>query len=409
MSEPTPVVVLNVFRHGGLAVVRTLGRLGVPVYAVHKDRLAPALFSRYCTEHVAWDIDRAAPEASTRFLRDLAARIGRRAILIPTSDIGALFVADHAAQLSAWYDFPAQSPEMMRAVTSKREMYFLAKKHNVPTPETAFPTSRADVEEYLETARFPILLKPIVSGPTAPAFALVKSREELVAAFASIDDPAAANVMLQEYIPGADNMTFTFNGYFDRNGECDVAFSGRKLRNYLPYFGQASLGACMRNERVLNKTIAFMKAIGYRGPLDVGYRYDARDDLYKINDINPRVGAMFRCFVGANGMDVVRALYQDMTGQKVEPSSTQEGRKWIVEDRDWISALRYWRDGNLTIKDYVASVRGVREFSFLAWDDMKPLIGVLLMAALAGWSSVKRKFRFTPSPAMPAVKQRPAQ
>ena len=27
-------------------------------------------------------------------------------------------------------------------------------------------------------------------------------------------------------------------------------------------------------------------------------------------------------------------------------------RKWIVEDRDWISALRYCRDGNLTTEQY---------------------------------------------------------
>jgi hypothetical protein len=44
----------------------------------------------------------------------------------------------------------------------------------------------------------------------------------------------------------------------------------------------------------------------------------------------------------------VRTLYQDMTGQSVLPGSNVEGRKWIVEDCDWVSALRYWRDGRLT-------------------------------------------------------------
>jgi hypothetical protein len=34
----TPAVVLGCFRHGGLAIVRSLGGLGVPVYAVHADR-----------------------------------------------------------------------------------------------------------------------------------------------------------------------------------------------------------------------------------------------------------------------------------------------------------------------------------------------------------------------------------
>jgi len=58
-------------------------------------------------------------------------------------------------------------------------------------------------------------------------------------------------------------------------------------------------------------TIRFMQALNYRGALDLGYRYDSRDGRYKVNDISPRIGAMFRCFVGENGMDVARALSGD--------------------------------------------------------------------------------------------------
>jgi len=184
-------------------------------------------------------------------------------------------------------------------------------------------------------------------------------------------------LMLQEYIPGGDEMTWTFNGYFDRSGACNVAFTGRKLRNYPAYFGQASLGVCVHNDEVTETTIGFMKAIGYRGPLDLGYRYDAGDGRYKVNDINPRIGSMFRLFVGANGMDVARALYQDMTAQNVTSAATQAGRKWVVEDCDWISALRYWRDGKLTLKGWRDSLRGVHETSYLATDDLWPVAGVV--------------------------------
>ena len=64
---------------------------------------------------------------------------------------------------------------------------------------------------------------------------------------------------------------------------------------------------------VLETTVRFMRALlGYTGPLDIGYRYDARDGLYKVHDVNPRLGAMFRLFVGDNGMDVARAIYRDI-------------------------------------------------------------------------------------------------
>ncbi len=371
----TPVVVLGCFRHGGLAIVRSLGRLGVPVYAVHADRWTPAFFSKYCRKGFLWDLHTAPADESLLFLKEVYRSIGRRSVLVATSDVGAMFVADHAERLAEWFLFPDQHSDLVRALCNKREMYYLAKQWKVPTPETAFPRSRSDVLQYLQTARLPVLLKPMYSDVSR--MVLVHTESELLSCYDAMHNPAKPNLMLQEYIPGGDEMTWTFNGYFERSGECNVAFTGRKLRNYPAYFGQASLGVCVRNDHVAETTIQFMQAIGYRGPLDLGYRYDARDGRYKVNDINPRVGSMFRLFVGANGMDVARAFYQDMTGQPVLPAATQQGRKWIVEDCDWISALRYRWDGKLTLRGWRDSLRGVQEASYLAKDDLLPVAGVV--------------------------------
>jgi predicted ATP-grasp superfamily ATP-dependent carboligase len=299
-----------------------------------------------------------------------------------------MFVATHARPLSQWFIFPERDADLVRRLCDKREMYHLARAYGVATPETAFPTSRAEVTEFCRVARFPVLLKPILHQ--VPAFhstmkqwliTLARSREELLAHYDALETPSSPNVMLQEYIPGGDEMTWTFNGYFDQASECRAAFTGRKLRNFPAYFGQASLAVCVDNETVRETTVEFMTAIGYKGPLDIGYRYDARDGRYKVNDINPRVGAMFRLFVSANGMDVVRAMYQDLTGQAVEPSSNPHGRKWIVEDVDLISALRYWRDGRLTTKEWFESLRSIDERTLLCRDDPRPLVAACLMDA----------------------------
>jgi len=41
------------------------------------------------------------------------------------------------------------------------------------------------------------------------------------------------------------------------------------------------------------QTKQLMQAVAYRGPLDVGYRFDARDGKYKLLDVNPRIGSTF--------------------------------------------------------------------------------------------------------------------
>jgi predicted ATP-grasp superfamily ATP-dependent carboligase len=126
-------------------------------------------------------------------------------------------------------------------------------------------------------------------------------------------------------------------------------------------------------------TKRLMKAIGYQGILDIGYRLDQRDGRYKLLDVNPRIGGSFRLFLAADGMDVLRALYLDMTGQEVPPGTPQEGRRWLVEPLDLASSLAYRRRGDLTVGEWLRSLRGVRETAWFAADDPLPFL------ALWGW------------------------
>jgi len=358
----------------------------VPIYVVHGDRFSFGFYSKYCRGKFIWDSVRALPDESLNFLAELGQKIGRRSVLIPNSDAQAMFVADYADQLVEHFIFPKPSADLVHSLCSKKEMYYLAKKCGVSTPESAFPQSRDDVLKYLRSAQFPILVKPIfsqINGNFSNRIVLTHTKQELLETYDATEDRSRPNLMLQEFIPGGDDMTWTFNGYFDNNSECRIAFSGKKLRNFPPGFGMASLAICLRNEEVEKTTIRFMKAIGYKGGLDLGYRYDSRDGRYKVNDINPRIGAMLRVFVGNNGMDVVRALYLDMTGQAIVPTTVCDGRKWLVEDKDLRSSFFYFRSGQLSIADWGRSLRGIKETAYFARDDLRPFGAMLIGNAKA--------------------------
>jgi len=178
--------------------------------------------------------------------------------------------------------------------------------------------------------------------------------------------------MLQEYIPGGDDSIWMFNGYFNEKSDCLFSMTGKKIRQSPIHKGVTSLGVCLHNLEVDRLTKHFMKSIGYKGILDIGYRYDCRDGKYKVLDVNPRVGSTFRLFVASNGLDVARAAYLDLTGQPVPKSENIEGRKWFVEDRDLISSINYHFERNLTFRQWLTSFRGVRESAWFAWDDLLP-------------------------------------
>ena len=216
---------------------------------------------------------------------------------------------------------------------------------------------------------------------------IVRNAAELLERYDAIEDPAEPNLMLQEYIPGGDDTIWMFNGYFNAASDCLVGFTGRKLRQCPVYTGPTCLGVVLPNPQVDRSTRDFMRATGYRGVLDIGYRYDARDGLYKVLDVNPRIGATFRLFVGDNGLDVARALYLDMTGQPVPSAALPDGRKWIVEDCDIVSSFRYKFDGKLTFREWLRSLRGIREGALWAKDDMFPMAAMLTADAR---DSIKR-------------------
>jgi D-aspartate ligase len=377
----TPVVVVNC-KLGALAIMRSLGPLGVPLYGVDADPRSPAMLSRYCRESFLFGLDeKSGPMDFLDRLLEAGRRVGRPAILIPTSDETAQFVVDHAEPLAGQFIFPQNSPEMIARLVSKKGMYELALEIGVPTPITLFPRSLDDVMAFLTKITFPVMLKGIygnrLQSRTQTKMVIVHSPEELIANYKVLEDPVMPNLMLQEYIPGGDDQIFIFNGYFDRHSRCLAGFTGHKIRQFPIHVGCASLGVCRSNEEVASTTVRFMQAIGYQGILDIGYRYDARDGRYKVLDANPRVGQAFRLFVAENDMDVVKSLYLDLTGQKQFAIVPREGRRWLIEDFDVISSFHYFREGSLNLRDWVRSFKDIEETAWFSWKDPRPFVKMM--------------------------------
>ena len=306
--------------------------------------------------------------------------MGQKCILIPTTDAATIFVADHAAALTEWYIFPAQSGTIVQSLCNKKQMHDFARKSNIATPETFRPQSRTDLIECLRSLNFPVMIKAVDGQLRKHNYKtkwIIRTRRDLFVLYDRLGDTRLGDLIVQEFIPGGDNSVWMFNGYFNQRSECLVSFTGRKLRQCPVYTGVTSLGVCQKNDVVEGAAKKLMKAVGYQGTVDMDFRYDARDGQYKLLDVNPRIGSTFRLFVSEDGMDVARALYLDLTRQPVPPASMPEGRKWVVEDLDLTACFGYCRDGMLTPREWVRSLRGIQESAFFCLDDPMPVLMML--------------------------------
>ncbi|MDX6561473.1 MAG: hypothetical protein QOD65_1287, partial [Gaiellales bacterium] len=165
-DRTAPVIIIKVARyplhHGGLGAIRSLGRVGVPVYAVTEDRLTPAAVSRYLRGRFV------APttgfEDDSRLLEifsGIGRRLERRAIALPTDDEAAVFIAEHASELAQWFISPAVPRDLPRRLSSKRGLHDTCRRLGIPTPRAVFPASRTDVLEFAACAPFPVVAKNV--------------------------------------------------------------------------------------------------------------------------------------------------------------------------------------------------------------------------------------------------------
>jgi predicted ATP-grasp superfamily ATP-dependent carboligase len=399
----TPAVVLkfdrNPMHHGGLGAIRSLGRMGVPVYGVHEHRWAPAAGSRYLRGRWFWRPTLADPDRILSDLAALARRIGRPSVLVPTDDAAAIFLAEHGEPLRSDFLFPAPPPRLPRLMADKYAMFQLCRDLGVPCPDAALPASLAEAREFAARVGFPLIGKlatPWVRrGTTVRSTTVVADAAELADLYRTCA-AAGVGLMLQEFVPDGRDCDWFFHGYVGRDGECRPAATGVKERSYPVHAGLTSMGRSMPNARLRTQLTRLLSTLDYRGIVDVDVRLDHRDGSYKLLDLNPRLGAQFRLFHDDTGTDVVVAQYLDLTGQRIADRDQVAGRGFVVENYDPIAAFGYWRRGELSLTGWLDSLRDRPEPAWFAGDDPKPFA---LMCLRMAWRAVSRPFARAAEPA----------
>lgn len=360
--------------HGPLAVVRSLGRLGVPVYAAHPGERLPMDASRYLAGRTLLTVD---PDANRTIGQVIAAlrRIGGSPVLIPVDDTAALLVDRHAQELSPYARFPKRPDGLAARLADKGELTRICRERGMPTPRCWLVNSRAELRAC--ATRFPVVVKavdPVLlrRSPHGRSVTVARSLQEAFVAFDALLGGGSQNVLVQEYIPGGPESIWMFNAYFDGHSVCRFAATGVKLRQCPAGTGPTSLGVIRANDEVQETAQELLRAVGYTGIVDLGFRYDARDRSYRLLDVNPRIGGTFRLFTGCGGLDVARALYLDLTGQDIPGDAAEGGRCWQDEPHDLLAQATYHRQGAAPWREWLATARRVDERAWHAVDDRRP-------------------------------------
>lgn len=407
-SVPLLVVKIGPYplHHGGVGVIRSLGRRGVPVYAVTESRATPAALSRYLRGRVVWPTTGLeAPDQLVAGLlavgRDLARRSRRaghadRAIALPTDDEAALLLAEHAGELEECFISPAVAPGLPRSLANKDTLAEQCAAHGIPYPMSFLPESVDQMVARAASIGYPVvvknarpwqrLLRPGVGSSTVVA-------DEVALRHLARNWVEMPSVLVQELVPGGDGADWVVNVYCDASSRAVVCFTGVKVRCWPPRGGVGSLLYAKPNDAIAEMTAKLCRQVSYCGVADLDWRADGATGTYKLLDFNPRLGAQAQLFRNVCGVDVARALHLDLTGRPVPRGAQVYDRGLRVEHLDAPALMSAWVSGSGGRRSSVQIPRGRTALAWWAPADPMPALAAAALSARPAAAMATRALR----------------
>jgi D-aspartate ligase len=375
MTETTGALVLG-GNLNAVAIARSLGRQGVPVWVATPPNIKLATSSRYTRRTLAWPSG--GREEQVQYLLEVAAQHRLDGwVLFPTSDESAALLAKFHSVLSSCYRVSTPTWEVLRWAYDKRLTYRLAAQEQVDYPLTMNPTSEADLERC--ACLFPAILKPaahaVVNRFTLDKAWPVGNREQLLGRYREACELIPSEmVLVQELIPGGGEAQFSYAALC-RDGQPIAWLTARRTRQYPIDFGQSSsFVETLDVPEIVAPSKRLLAAIRYTGIVEIEYKLDARDGRYKLLDINPRLWT-WSAIGGPAGADFPYLLWRMMMKRDTAEQTARTGVRWMRVSTDIPAAIHEMLCGRLSLGAYLLSFRSPLQLALMAADD--PLPGLL--------------------------------
>ncbi len=338
---PGPPAALVMNTHiTGLAVARSLGRAGVPVLGLDKERGGLGQSSRHLSGLglvPGPEVDGGA--ALAEHLRALAPAFAERPVLFPTNDDWVLALSRCRDRLEEHYRFPFAPYDVVQRALGKTALYRACASLGIPSPRSWY----LDEEDPAQVARrvpYPCVLKPDDSRGFYEAFRakvfLVRDEAEFAARVRQAAQ-AGLTLVAQERVEPAPGGFWSVASYLSADGTPRGVFTGRKLEQWPPDFGTSCLADARWDAGIAESGVAVLQELGYWGISEIEFVQDA-DGRMLLLDVNTRPWKWIGLPVAA-GVDLPLLAHQDAVGRPLDAGPQTDGVRSAFL-RDYLQLVR---------------------------------------------------------------------
>ncbi|MEJ5328353.1 MAG: hypothetical protein WHU54_08945 [Candidatus Bathyarchaeia archaeon] len=346
------------------------------VYCVG-ETLNEVAFSRYCSKYFVIPQIEHDLKILQSFLSTFAAQVSGQIIIFPASDLFCLAISNICDYLDKKY-LCSSNPRSVKTLVDKALFAKSLVNSQLAHPATLI-VALDQVDMVARDLTYPVLIKPTITQNfwmfNVKSF-VAENYFELKTYIAQVRK-YRISVVLQEVVPGPQSNVYGLAGYIDKDHQLKGLFAYRRIRGWPLDFGCNSLIESIPIKQVEGVTCSlldYLRKIKYYGLFEAEFKRDARDDVFKLIEINARPWWQ-NFFPTACGLNLVLIAFLDSVGLKVPFNKNyRAGLKWVHFFNDICSAITLFHNGELGLFDWLFSYSNVKDFAYFNVKDLLPFI-----------------------------------
>ena len=241
-------------------------------------------------------------------------------MILPLGNAAYYAVVHYANALTRHTRFMVPSPEIFSIAHNKAKTAAFCQEVGVGVPKTFSDFRQDDLGAISKELRYPIVIKARSGTGVEKGLRYANSRDELFRRYdeiASFESSTGASnyrsPIIQEFVPGFIHDACTLT----HHGEVVNILTQVRWMMYPIYGGAGAINITTHNFEVANLARRLLEALQWHGPAQIEFKYDPRDQEYKLIEINPKLWGTLDLSIRV-GMNFPKMIRDILMGRQVK-------------------------------------------------------------------------------------------
>ena len=345
-------------------------------------------FSRYAHKKITWPRITGNEEKFYQlFIKHV--KENKYDLVLGLSDVSTSMLSYHKKEIEKYIQTIVPDYGVYATAADKYMTMQLCMKHEIPCPYT-FSDKDVESEFFREKLKFPVVVKPR-KGIGGVGFTVVPDRKSLRNQLPSLKKEFG-NLLIQEYIP--NKTQYTAEVVCDQNSELKACVVSEKKRFFPIVGGTSCCNVTINNPEIRKICSRLLKALQWTGVANIDFVLDPRDQVPKVIEINPRIGATVKIafLAGVDFSRMLLCLYDRKEIMRITEYKEGIVMRNLLLDMFWF-AFSSIKEKRTTRPAYYKFLGRNIHYQSFGWDDPVPILGFALgyLVKYANFNKLKKK------------------